>query len=61
MPASGLYPSGITILSNMCRRQARARDPLTAWYLTQRPQGPQEGYRLVTERLSVTPDGCSDA
>jgi hypothetical protein len=43
-------------LSNMCRRQAKARQPLTAWCPTQRPQGQRKGYRLATERLAATLD-----
>ena len=56
MPVTELYPKGIAALSNMFRRQARAREPLTAWCPTQRPQGPREGYCLATERISATPD-----
>ena len=56
MHASGLYPREVAVLSNMCRRQAKARQPLTAWCPTQRPQGQRKGYRLATERLAATLD-----
>jgi len=37
------------------KRMPRARESLSAWFPTQRTQGPRKGCRVATARLSATP------